>query len=73
MLIAFSVFGYSFGSGGKEDVSEKETSRMSSSVEELIPQSDQYFDENKYKEAYEVLLNHPVSFCPCPLSTHDLR
>uniref|UniRef100_A0A1B0D5A2 Regulator of microtubule dynamics protein 1 n=1 Tax=Phlebotomus papatasi TaxID=29031 RepID=A0A1B0D5A2_PHLPP len=59
VLIAFSVFGYSFGSGGKEDVSEKETLSMSSSVEELIPQSDQYFDENKYKEAYEVLLNHP--------------
>ncbi|XP_059608565.1 regulator of microtubule dynamics protein 1-like [Phlebotomus argentipes] len=56
VLFAFSVFGYSWGS--KDKMSEK-TVTASGSTEELIPQSDQLFDENKYKDAYEVLLNHP--------------
>uniref|UniRef100_A0A1B0CL79 Regulator of microtubule dynamics protein 1 n=1 Tax=Lutzomyia longipalpis TaxID=7200 RepID=A0A1B0CL79_LUTLO len=61
VLIAFSIFGYSFGSSAKEEEDKKKNAlKMSdSSVEELIPQSDQFFDENKYREAYEVLLNHP--------------
>uniref|UniRef100_A0A1L8E5I8 Regulator of microtubule dynamics protein 1 n=1 Tax=Nyssomyia neivai TaxID=330878 RepID=A0A1L8E5I8_9DIPT len=60
VFIAFSIFGYSLGTSSEKQKEEKKVVKMSNpTTDELIPQSDQYFDENKYKEAYEILLDHP--------------
>ncbi|GAB0099460.1 regulator of microtubule dynamics protein 1 [Sergentomyia squamirostris] len=59
VLLAFSIFGYSLGKTNTQEDKKKPTKMSTTTSEELIPQSDQLFDENKYKEAYEVLLSYP--------------